>query len=107
MYRILTRVDKGGPVGSLCRFEWLAEEQIGQLLVVGAIAPVTAPPLDVLPGWSRRAAMLAPLGIVNADQLLEADPETVCQPLKVKPETVKRWQEEVTRQLTAPQQRER
>lgn len=102
MYRILTKVDKGGPAGGLSRFEWLTEEQVGILVAVGAIAPVQTPPLAVLAGWTRRAGMLAELGIERGDQFLEADPEALAGPLKVKAETVRRWQEDVTRQMTIP-----
>jgi hypothetical protein len=102
MYRILQRVDKGGPVGSLCAFDWLNEQQIGRLIQVGAIAPVALPPLDVLPGWTRRAKRLAAVGIKGTDGLLEANIEELAAGLGLKPETVNRWKEEVMRLLTIP-----
>ena len=102
IYRILQRVDKGGAPGSLCRFEWLDAAQGGRLVTVGAIAPVQAPPLAVLPGWTRRAALLRRLGIERADDFLEANADALAPGLKVKPETVQRWQAEVTVQLTVP-----
>jgi hypothetical protein len=102
-YRILKRVSKGAPVGSLDRFDWLNDDQRQRLVDLGVISQLSAPPLAELPGLSRRAKKLEPLGIVTADQFLECDIGVVSGLFRVKPETVERWQDEVMKWLIIPE----
>lgn len=102
-YRILKRVSKGGPVGSLCQFAWLNDEQRARLVELGVISRLAAPPLSELPGLSRRAKKLAELGIDTADQFLECDVKEVAEEFRVKPATVERWKDEVMTWLIIPE----
>lgn len=104
-YRILRQVDKGGPVGALCRFEWLLEEQRQWLVELQVISPLRVPPLAILPGWERRSARLQKLDLLMADEFLEADVAEVAKYMRVKPTTVERWQDEVMNHLVLPKKR--
>lgn len=88
--------------GTLTRLQWLNEEQVELLKDGGAIGEVQPPPLKVLPGWKRRAALLKKQGIVDAAQFLEASSEEMATALKMKEVTVERWKREITNWLTAP-----
>ena len=107
-YRILKRVDKGGPVGSLCQFDWLQPEQRQRLIDLHVISRLSAPPLSELPGFARRSKGLAKLGITTGDQFLELeDVGPVAEAFRVKPRTVERWRDEVMGWLIIPEPAQR
>jgi hypothetical protein len=81
--------------GSLTRLEWLKPEQIDVLMEVGAVSRAATPPLVVLPGWKLRAEKMRPLGIVTAEDVIEANTEHLAKAMGVKPQTAARWQAEL------------
>lgn len=103
MYRIhknLAVGEKVIPRGSLTPLG-LSSDKIDKLIEVGAISRVQSPPLAVLPGWSTRANRLEPLGILDVEQFLDADPAVIAKHLKVKPATVQQWREDMVEWITA------
>jgi hypothetical protein len=88
------------PRGALHRLEKISGVGIEKLLAKGAIHEVQGPPLEVLPGWTKRAQRLARAGIVDAAQFLGADLAQVAAFMGVKPATVLRWMDEVRGWLT-------
>lgn len=92
-------------VGSLHRLEKCSIEAIEKLTLRGTITEVRAPPLAVLPGWTRRAAKLEKAGIVDAVQFLGADVRQVGQYMRRRPATVEKWKSEVLTWLQAPENR--
>ena len=105
IHRVLKRLDRGSRIiepGQLIQIDWLSPENIGQLEAVGAVARVHAPPLEALPGWVLRSERLAPIGIVTAEEFLEADEDLVCTHLEVQLRTVGKWRKDVTQWLTIP-----
>ena len=106
MYRILHKLDVGKDrvlhPGSFNRLEWLDDAGLARLEQKGAISRVNPPPLAVLPGWSRRAKKAQEVaGVENAEQLLEADNQTLAEKMEVQPDTVARWKDEIVGWLTA------
>lgn len=99
LYRVHKRlyVGKGRFLepGSATRLQWLRPPQIARLGERGAVSEMMPPPLEALPGWGRRAARLAEVGVTDAAQFLDADGEELAQALGVKASTVGRWQAEV------------
>lgn len=102
LYRALRRLSNVAERGDITALAHLTAAQIDKLFQVGAIAPVSAPPLAELPGWSTRAGKLRKVDIQDADQLVEADVGVVAQALRVKVETAMRYQEEVRAFLVIP-----
>lgn len=104
LFRALLNLDKGGKTiyaGSFTRLEWQTPQQQQVMIDVGAVAEVSAPPLEALPGWSTRAVKLAPLGIVDVVQFLEADPDEIARTLRRKTEVIAGYRQELYRWLTA------
>ena len=95
LYRALHRLSGVAERGGLTALAHLTAEQIAKLERAGAVARVAPPPLAELPGWKARAAKFAKVGIVDAEQLLEADAAQVARALRVKAETAARYQQEV------------
>lgn len=92
IYRALNTLSGVCQRGDLTRLTHLTPEQIAKLERVGAVAPISSPPLAVLPEWAIRAGKLAKAGIVTVEQLLEAEAESVAKTLRVKVETAKQYQ---------------
>lgn len=100
-YRILQRLSiKGGFVepDTLTALH-LTAEQAQTLIDVGAIAPIHAPPLAVLPGWSDRAEDLAEQGIITVTDLLDADTNALIDSLVQNRATLEAWKQEALRWL--------
>ena len=91
--------------GSLHRLEKVSPESLDRLKERGTVAEVQAPPLFVLPDWTRRASRLEKAGIVNAMQFIGADTGQTAAYMSRKPETVERWKREVLEWLKAPDNR--
>ena len=80
----------------------LTPEQEAVLIRGGFIARIAPPRLDVLPGWEKRAARLAKVGIFDALELLQAGDE-IAKLLRVKPADFRTWQAEI-KQWLMPQE---
>jgi len=101
MYRLLKPLAFGErivPVGAVKRLG-LDDEAIEKLLHRGAIAPVNMPPLREIPLWKSRAAGLLKIGILDADQFLEAPNKILAEHLKVEPSAIEEWKAELLRWL--------
>lgn len=98
MYRVNRRLSRGEkkPIepGSIIEIQWLPDDKIQKLINCGAVTRIAPPPLDVLPGWERRAVKLEKMGITNVVQLLTASVDEVAAHMKVKPATVLKWMDE-------------
>jgi hypothetical protein len=108
IFRVLKPLSKGFhrviPAGSIIDINWLEDEQLARLVVVGAVAKIQAPPLAKFPGWQTRDARLSKVGVNGVEAFLEADDEWLAERLKLKPSTVERWKKElVDRHLTVAQ----
>ena len=109
LYRVTFPIaykDQRITAGSLHRLEKIRPETLERLKERGTVAEVQAPPLFVLPGWTRRAARLEKAGITDAMQFLGADVSQTAAYLSVKPRTVQRWKNEVLDWLKAPERRD-
>lgn len=106
VYRALRNLSGVCRRGELTRLDHLNAEQIGKLAKVGAIAPISAPPLAELPGWAVRAGKLAKVEIADAEQLIEADARVVAKALRVKVETARQYQQDVQQYLVIEQSEE-
>lgn len=108
LYRVTFPIAYGRQVikaGSLHRLEKVPRKNIEKLKARGTVSQVVAPPLRVLPGWSRRAVKLERAKVIDAAQFLGADVNQTAEYMRVKPETVERWKRDVLGWLTAPEQR--
>ena len=110
MWRTLKPLSKGHdkiiPEGSVVALEWLDQDGLERLQQVGAISRLSAPPLNKLPGWTRRHVRLQRIGINGVEAFLEADNDWLSDKLNIKPQTVARWKGELTdRYLKAPPRR--
>lgn len=104
LYRIHRRLDYAGDyieMGSLHDLRRCGRKALGALLTSGAITVAKGPPLVALPGWTRRGDRLAKLGITTVAQLLGTDNEVVATHLRMKPQTVQKWQIEASGWLEA------
>lgn len=102
MYRVLRKLHFRGKVilrGVLLSGDKFTPEVYDKLQAVGAIAPVSTPPLAELPGWGRRAVRLGKIGIVTIIQLMECKEVEVGEKLHVRPDTVLEWRKEALRWL--------
>ena len=102
LYRLLTNLEVKGQVhgkGSVLRLAELSAENIRVLLDKQKIALVAAPPLAVLPNWESKARLLAEVGIVTSDDLINADPEVVAKAVGRTVRTVGRWVDELMVEL--------
>lgn len=95
IYRALRALSGVCRRGELTRLTHLDAGQITKLAKVGAIAPISAPPLAELPGWAARAGRLAKVDITDAEQLLEAEARVVAKALRVKVETAAQYQQDI------------
>lgn len=87
--------------GSRSRLEWLTEEGIAALVGRRAVRPLASPPLLELAGWQIRAKKLGGIGIETVDDFLEADPVEIRRCLRIKAETVERYQAQLRAWVTS------
>jgi hypothetical protein len=103
LYRVLRKLDAGKrgylEPGSTTRLNWLQPDQVTYLVELEAVSEVSPPPLAILPGWHLRGRKLSGVGITDAAQLLEADPQVLAPQLQIRPETILAWQDECRRLL--------
>lgn len=99
LYRALQRLSGVCNRGDLTNLAHMEPERIALLVRRGAVAPISPPPLEELPGWEKRAAKLAKYDILTAEQFLEADNAQLCRVLRVKAETVEQYRRDVYESL--------
>ena len=106
-YRVLQKLHVGKnrfiEKGSMSRLEWLNEQQVERLELVGAVSRVKPPPLIALPGFSLRARKIDEVTqgkIENAEQFLEADNSELAKLMEVKEATIEKWKKEAMKWLT-------
>jgi hypothetical protein len=101
-YRILSNVSaKNGLIrrGQLCRLD-MKPDVLDTLIEVGAISPVSAPELAILPEWEDRAKILKKHRITEMEDLfaaIEDRPATVAGWFGESEATVIHWKEELIR----------
>lgn len=104
LYRVLDDISYQGGIirkGAIHDLAGVSEGCINLFLERGVIATISAPPLKALPGWEYKARRLKTGGgIDDALQLLEADAESLGKALRLRPDTIREWQEEVKVYLT-------
>lgn len=95
--------------GSCTRLEWLVPEQIERMLRRGVVRRVETPPLSDLAGWKTRAARLAQLDppVVTMDDFLDADDGWLAECLRVRPETIARYAQELQAWMIVPSAKKR
>lgn len=104
LYRVLKPLQtKHGIVqqGNFIPESAYSPESIAKLEEVGAIGVLHAPPLSELPGFEG-AEQLATIGIVNADQFLEANIETTIDRLGIDAAVLHQWRATVSKWLILP-----
>lgn len=104
LYRILRTIEtKRGLIhqGDFITSASFPATSLEKLEEAGAIGLLHAPPLNELPGFDG-AAQLASIGIVSADQLLEADSDMIISRLGITADTLRDWQNEVSDWLIVP-----
>jgi hypothetical protein len=94
LYRVLIDLDICKR-GELSKLEGVKPAALARLIAAGCVAPLATPPLEVLPGWDRRAARLAKHGVEDAGQLLEADTADLARALRVKAAVIEQWKSEI------------
>ena len=106
MYRLINALLLGNnstlPAGIIADLEGeykIKPKVIDVLIERGAIARVSTPPLEVLPGWAYRARRLSSKGIETVEDLLRSDTATLAEVLGVKPETVETYKTEARESL--------
>ena len=77
LYRVLRDLSTGHVFGDVVRGDRFKPKVLEILLAANALCPVTGPPLRLLRGWTRRAELLAPLGIETATEFMDADVDVI------------------------------
>ena len=102
-YRVQKRLSTGHQPGDVVFDDDFHQGVAVTLAGTGALKIINGPPLTELPGWTRRAELLAEADIMTADQFLEADDELIQRAVgyhSVK--AVVQWKEDVRRWLMPP-----
>lgn len=81
-------------------FDGARLKAVERLVRVGAIAPVSTPPLEMVPGWQRRAKRLRPLGKTSVEEVLSMPAADLAGIFAIRPQTAERWQSELLAQFT-------
>ncbi|RPI52771.1 MAG: hypothetical protein EHM56_08010 [Chloroflexi bacterium] len=105
IYRALKDLDAGKTLirrGQVFMSGTLPGAVVDRLAELGKIAPVSTPPLAVLPGWKARAGKIAP-EIETAGDFLEADSARLAKVLKVSPDRIEPMKLELAGWLSVPQ----
>jgi len=106
IYRALKNLNIGSGniivVESLFNSERLSSAIIPILEARHAIARIAAPPLGVLPGWTKRAEILQKCGIMDAEQLLDVPATTLAQQIDMTVDVINKWQNEIKIWLLPP-----
>lgn len=94
MFRVLQDLSTGHGRGSLVCGSRFNKRVRDALIKAEAIAPISAPPLDALTGWTLRAERLGAVGI-DAMRFLELDDSAIAQEIGVDKRAVGKWREEL------------
>ncbi len=108
LYRVLkplSRNEKRIEAGQITALAWLKPEQAAVLVERRAVSRLATPPLVELPGWERRGKRLDRLGIVTAEDFLEADDEDMALEMRARVNTVAKWKREIHSWLVIPPER--
>jgi len=104
LYRVHSNLDlacgKEYPRGVTSALEDISKAGKQILLERGAISEARVPPLDIIPGWYKRAEMLEKVGIYNAAQLICADVAELARVLFIPEEDAQVLIDEVKDYLT-------
>ena len=106
LYRVLTPLSRGDvitPKGQIVSDHDWPTETLEILERKGKIAPLSPPPLATLPGWKTCAERLAEIGILDAEQFVEASDDQIGIALSGSPETFGKWRQELLNWLVIPQ----
>lgn len=87
-YRVLKPLSTGQRPGDVIDEAALARRAIPILVKVGAISPVSYPPIRVLSGWDDRAERLKAIEIEDVGEFLDADTGALAEQLAEEPEAV-------------------
>jgi hypothetical protein len=104
LYRVLRSLEtKSGIIrqGDFITSSSFPARSLEKLEASGAIGLLHAPPLSELPDFDG-AEQLATIGIVSADQLLEADSDMIKTQSGIDAATLHAWQAEVSNWLIVP-----
>jgi len=105
MYRALVNLDKGGVIiekGSIFPESGFQPAAINRLYLLNKIAPVSAPPLNELPGWKTRAKKLEKVEITQPSEFLAADDDELAETLDLDVEKVELLKQDLINLLEAP-----
>lgn len=95
IYRVLRRLDTGHRPGDVILGSLFYSDQIRQILVnKKAITPVSAPPMEELPGWKLRAERFGKVDI-DIIKFLEMDDQSLAKAIESKPHVIAKWREEL------------
>jgi hypothetical protein len=107
LYRALQHLDGTNPQirrGEIFPGSRLKSAAIPILVEREAISEVSAPPLTILPGWTRRAEKLAAKGIITLDQFIETDSSEIAKVFKAATaDTIDTWKREALALLRTPE----
>lgn len=98
IYRVMMTIATEPPIpkGYIGPLGKLKERTLKILLEKERIGRVSFPPLEILDGWRWRARRLRrKAGIRDGMSFLTADPATVAKQVRVSPETIAEWQQEI------------
>lgn len=98
IYRVLRNLDTGHKPGDFVKDRRFNKKTVKILIRVGALAPVSAPPLRVLSGWSLRADRLGDAGI-DAIKFLEMGNDEIAEKIDANPRAVAKWRADLKGQL--------
>jgi len=109
LYRALQHLDGTNPPirrGDIFPGARLKPAAIPILVDREAISAVSAPPLAILPGWTRRAEKIAAKGIITLDQFIETDSAEIAKVFKAADaDTIDTWKREALNLLRTPEEK--
>jgi len=100
LYRVLKNLSAGSNrntlilAGGTISGNRFGEKTTAILVAKGALSPVSAPPLDALPGWKLRAKKFEEAGY-DAIMILETDDESLAYNTGYSPKSIKKWKVEL------------
>jgi len=100
IYRVIQRLVTGKnqniyiEPGSTVKADRFKPGVIQKLVKVGAVAPVSAPPLHVFQGWKLRSKRFEAAGY-DAIKFLETDDETIAEATGYQARSIAKWRKEL------------